>query len=120
MPGRGRSARILDLSDGRARMSQRRHEERIELDAVLRRFADRSPLRLSAVGELDPRSFTHLLGWLSRAYETPAIGGRRSASSSDGRAEIALIAPLDGARTTLTVPHGRLDTPDYRLEVRLR
>ena len=101
-------------------MMQRRHGERTELEAVLRRFAERSPLTLSALDELDPGSFTHLLGWLSRAYETPAVGGRRQASSSDGRAEIVLVAPPNGARTMLRVPHGRLDTPDYRLEVRQR
>ena len=120
MPGRGRSARLLDLAGGHARMMQRRRAERIELEAVLRRFAARSPLTLSALDELDPHGFTHLLGWLSRAYETPAVGGRRRASSSDGRAEIVLIAPPDGARTMLRVPHGCLDTPDYRLEVRVR
>jgi hypothetical protein len=101
-------------------MMQRRDAERIELETVLRRFAQRSPLTLSVLAELDPRSFTHLLSWVSRAYETPAVGGRRQASSSDGRADIVLVAPPDGARTTLSVPHGRLDTPDYRLEVRLR
>jgi uncharacterized protein (TIGR02677 family) len=119
-PGRGRSARILDLAEGRARLAKDRHAERLELEAVLRRFADRSPLTLSDLAEIDPRSFTHLLGWLSRAYEAPAVGGRRRASSSDGRAEILLVAPPDGARTVLRVPHGRLDTPDYRLEVTLR
>lgn len=120
LPGRGRSARVLELAEGRARMMQRRHAERTELEAVLSRFAERCPLTLSALDELDPGSFTHLLGWLSRAYETPAVGGRRRASSSDGRAEIVLVEPPDGARTTLRVPHGRLDTPDYRLEVRQR
>ena len=120
MPGRGRSARVLDLTDGHARMLRRRDAERKELEAVLRRFAKRSPLTLSALGELDPRGFTHLLSWLSRAYETPAVGGRRRAVSSDGRAEIVLLAPPDGARTVLRVPHGRLDTLDYGLEVRLR
>jgi uncharacterized protein (TIGR02677 family) len=120
LPGRGRSAKVLDLAGGHARMVHRRHAERAELEAVLRRFADRSPLTLSALEELDPRSFAHLLGWISRAYETPAVGGRRQASSSDGRADIVLVAEPDGARTMLKVPHGRLDTPDYRLEVRLR
>ncbi len=120
LPGRGRSARILDLAAGHDRMVQHRRAEHAELEAVLRRFAERSPLTLSALEELDPRSFAHLLGWISRAYETPAVGGRRRAGSSDGRADIVLVAAPDGRRTTLKLPHGQLDTPDYRLEVRLR
>lgn len=119
-PGRGRSARVLDLADGRRRLAEQRRGERAELEAVLRRFASQSPLALSDLVTLDPCSFGHLLAWVSRAYETPATEGRRRASSSDGRAEIVLVAPADGARTVLEVAHGRLDTPDYRLEVRLR
>lgn len=119
-PGRGRSARVIDLAAGRERVIAERAAERAELEAVLRRFAGRSPLVLSDLEVLDPRSFSHLLGWISRAYEAPAIDGRRRAASSDGRAEIALTAPSIGARTVLTTPHGRLDTPDYQLEVRLR
>ncbi len=119
-PGRGRSARLLDLADGATRLAVTRRAERAELASVLERFAGRSPLVLSDLEALDPCSFSHLLSWISRAYEAPAIAGRRRASSADGRAEIVLVAPADGARTVLCVPFGRLETPDYRLEVELR
>lgn len=119
-PGSGRSAGVADLSAGRERMAQRRAAERAELAAVLRRFADRGPVRLSDVARVDEHELTHLLAWISRAYEAPARDGVRRAGSSDGRGEIRLVAPADGARTTLRAPHGALETPDYRLEVILR
>lgn len=119
-PGTGRGAWVPDLSAGRARMAQRRAAERAELAAVLERFAARDAVRLSDVAQVDERELTHLLSWVSRAYEAPAHDGVRWAGSSDGRAEIRLVEPADGARTTLRAPHGTLETPDYRLEVTLR
>jgi uncharacterized protein (TIGR02677 family) len=119
-PGTGRGAQVPDLSAGRARMAQRRAAERAELASVLERFADRGVVRLSDVAQVDERELTHLLAWLSRAYEAPARDGVRRAASSDGRGEIRLIEPPEGARTTLHAPHGTLETPDYRLEVTLR
>jgi uncharacterized protein (TIGR02677 family) len=119
-PGTGRGARVPDLGAGRARMAQRRAAERAELAAVLERFADRGAVRLSQVARVDERELTHLLAWISRAYEAPARDGVRRAASSDGRAEIRLLEPQVGARTTLRAPHGLLETPDYRLEVTSR
>jgi uncharacterized protein (TIGR02677 family) len=119
-PGTGRGARVPDLDAGRARMAQRRAAERAELTAVLERFAARGAVRLSQVARVDERELTHLLAWISRAYEAPARDGVRRAASSDGRAEICLLEPQVGARTTLRAPHGLLETPDYRLEVTLR
>lgn len=101
-------------------MAQRRGVERAELATVLERFADRGAVRLSDVAQVDERELTHLLAWISRAYEAPARDGVRRAASSDGRGEIRLVEPPDGVRTTLHAPHGRLETPDYRLEVTLR
>jgi len=119
-PGSGRCAYVPDLSSGRERLAQRRAAERAELAAVLERFADRGAVRLSDVAQVDERELTHLLSWVSRAYEAPARDGVRRAGSSDGRAEIRLVEPRDGAATTLRAPHGTLETPDYRLEVTLR
>jgi len=119
-PGTGRGAGVPDLSAGRARMARRRAAERAELAAVLERFADRGAVRLSDVAQVDERELTHLLAWISRAYEAPARDGVRRAGSSDGRGEIRLVEPPNGARTTLHAPHGTLETPDYRLEVTLR
>jgi len=122
-PGRGRGARVLDLQAGRRRVLEARARERVELDELLRRFAGLGAVRLSALGEVDEREFSHLLRWIGRAYESPAAAdGTRNALSIDGRATIVLRAPAHAARdrTTLHAPHGRLDLPDYALEVRAR
>jgi uncharacterized protein (TIGR02677 family) len=120
-PGTGRGARVPDLADARARLAERRRRERAELDAMLARFAGRRETRLSDLERLDERSFAHLLAWIGRAYEAPAgTGGARRAPSSDGRAEILLRPPGDGRRATLRAPHGRLDAPDFAVEVLLR
>jgi uncharacterized protein (TIGR02677 family) len=122
-PGRGRGARVPDLREARRRVLEARALERAELDELVRRFAARGSLRLSALEQVDEREFAHLLRWVSRAYESSAGPDRaRRALSIDGRAAIVLREPVDplGERTVLRAPHGRLDVPDYDLEVRSR
>lgn len=122
-PGRGRGSRVADLADGRRRVLEARGRERVELSELMRRFAARGTVRLSALAEVDEREFAHLLRWIGRAYEAPAgADGIRRAQSIDGRSAIVLHAPTDtlGDRTILRAPHGRLDLPDYAIEVRER
>ena len=118
--GRGRGAPIADLAEGRRRLEVRRTRERAELDALMRRMSSRGAVKLSAMESVDEREFRHLLAWISRAYEGPARrDGNRHASSSDGRATIALLPPRDPERerARLRVPHGTLELPDFRIEV---
>ena len=122
-PGRGRGSRVADLADGRRRILEARARERAELDELLRRFAARGTVRLSALAEVDEREFGHLLRWIGRAYEAPAgADGARRAQSIDGRSAIVLHAPADRLcdRTVLRAPHGRLELPDYAIEVLAR
>jgi len=119
-PGRGRGAPIRDVADDRRRLLERRRQERTELDELLRRFAARGTVRISDLGRMDEREFAHLRAWISRAYELPARNGIRSATSSDGRVEVRLVEAAHGERTTLVTPIGRLETPDFRIEVRGR
>ncbi len=122
-PGRGRGARVLDLETGRRRVLEARARERAELERLLRRFAGGGAIRLSTLAEVDEREFAHVLRWIGRAYEAPAaVDGTRHALSIDGRAAIVLRAPADPNRdrAALRAPHGRLDLPDYALEVRTR
>jgi len=119
-PGRGRGAPIPDTTAGRRLVAERHRREREELNELLGRFAERGAVRLSQLSEVDECEFMHLRAWISRAYEAPAHEGTRTLVSSDGRAAIKLAEPGDGARVTLATPLGRLEMPDYRLEVARR
>lgn len=119
-PGTGRGAQIADLSEGRRRFDERRVAERRELDELLERMAARGPVKVSSLERVDAHEFRHLLGWIGRAYEAaPGRDGARRASSTDGRATIALRPPADAhrERARLRAPHGTLDMPDFEIEV---
>jgi uncharacterized protein (TIGR02677 family) len=119
-PGTGRGAQIADLSESRRRFEERRAAERRELDVLLARMAARGPVKVSSLERVDAHEFRHLLGWIGRAYESaPGRDGARRASSTDGRATIALRAPADSRRerARLRAPHGTLDMPDFEIEV---
>jgi uncharacterized protein (TIGR02677 family) len=119
-PGTGRGAQIADLSESRRRFEERRAAERRELDELLARMAARGPIKVSSLERVDAHEFRHLLGWIGRAYESaPGRDGARRASSTDGRATIALRPPADSRRerARLRAPHGTLDMPDFEIEV---
>lgn len=119
-PGSGRGAQIADLSESRRQLEARRVAERRELDELLERMSARGTVRLSSLAHVDAHEFRHLLGWISRAYEAPpGADGARRASSTDGRATIALRQPGDPhrERARLHAPHGTLDLPDFEIEV---
>jgi uncharacterized protein (TIGR02677 family) len=119
-PGTGRGAQIADLSESRLRFEQRRAAERRELEELLARMTARGPVKVSSLEGVDAHEFRHLLGWIGRAYESaPGRDGARRASSTDGRATIALRPPVDprGERARLRAPHGTLDMPDFQIEV---
>lgn len=122
-PGTGRGAQIRDLTEGRRRFEERRRAELRELAELLARLSSNGPIKLSSVGRVNRSEFCHLLAWIGRAYESPVgADGRRRASSTDGRATIALREPADPhrERTKLGAPHGNLDLPDFELEVLTR
>ena len=119
-PGTGRGAQIVDLSESRRRFEERRSAECRELDELLARMAARGPIKVSSLDRVDAHEFRHLLGWIGRAYESaPGRDGARRASSTDGRATIALRPPADSRRerARLRAPHGTLDMPDFEIEV---
>lgn len=122
-PGTGRGAQVRDLSEGRRRFEERRRAEHRELAELLARLSSQSPIKLSSVARVNHCEFRHLLAWIGRAYESP-VGAdrRRRASSTDGRATIALREPTDPyrERTKLSAPHGMLDLPNFELEVLTR
>jgi uncharacterized protein (TIGR02677 family) len=114
----GRTPAALDFSDGRAWMSAVRRREREELDAALSRFAGHGAQRLSAVGALSSGELAQLLALLDEALVAPRDpSGARRARSADGRHEIVLAPPPDGAWVVLDTAAGRLRCLDYTLQV---
>jgi uncharacterized protein (TIGR02677 family) len=119
-PGRGRGAPIADLAESRRQFEERRAAERRKLDELLARLSASGPIKVSMLEHVDAHEFRHLLGWIGRAYEAPpSPDGARRASSTDGRATIALRQPADPRRerARLCTPHGTLDLPDFLIEV---
>ncbi|MEV4089839.1 DUF2397 family protein, partial [Nonomuraea fuscirosea] len=93
--------------------------ERAELEAAWAALVTTGAMRLSRMGDLDHDTFGRLLDLLGRALaERPDSTGFRRAVTSDGRVEIVLRAPDDGAVAVLRTPAGWFRGPDYLIDVR--
>jgi hypothetical protein len=78
-------------------------------------------VRLSAFRRLDHALFERLLELLGRALaSTPDSSGLRRGSTADGRVEVLLKAPPDGASATLVTPRGTFQGPDYEIQIQAR
>ncbi|MEV4112064.1 TIGR02677 family protein [Nonomuraea sp. NPDC049695] len=115
----GRTGRVRDVDRLRAERRARAEKERAELEAAWSALATTGAMRLSQMGELDHDTFGRLLDLLGRALaERPDSTGFRRAVTSDGRVEIVLRAPDDGAVAVLRTPEGWFRGPDYLIDVR--
>jgi len=116
----GRPGRVRDVTAIRAARRARAERERAELEAAWAALATSGPVRLSSFDGLDPGGFGRLLELLGRALaERADAEGTRRAVTSDGRAEILLRPPPDGAVAELRTSEGRLRGPDYLVDIRL-
>lgn len=114
----GRPPRVADHSRQRRWLAAKARRERAQLDAAIARFAGRGELTLSMVGDLDPEAFDLVLHLLDTALTAPTDpDGRRTARTIDGRLEVMLSRPPDGATCLVATQSGRLHAPDYRLTV---
>jgi uncharacterized protein (TIGR02677 family) len=115
-----RTAPAADHRQSKAWIAQRRRHEQARVDAALRRFAGRGPLRLSEVARLEGAEFDLLLALLDEALGAPRKkGDTRTARTGDGRLEVALHPPAHRDDwVTLTTPRGALCCLNYRIEVR--
>ncbi|MFC5831847.1 TIGR02677 family protein [Nonomuraea insulae] len=115
----GRTGKVRDVAALRAERRARAEKERAELEAAWAALATTGAMRLSQLGELDHDTFGRLLDLLGRALaERPDSTGFRRAVTSDGRVEIVLRAPDDGAVAVLRTPEGWFRGPDYLIDVR--
>ncbi|WP_326644380.1 TIGR02677 family protein [Nonomuraea fuscirosea] len=115
----GRTGRVRDVAALRAQRRALAGRERAELEAAWAALVTTGAMRLSRMGDLDHDTFGRLLDLLGRALaERPDSTGFRRAVTSDGRVEIVLRAPDDGAVAVLRTPAGWFRGPDYLIDVR--
>jgi uncharacterized protein (TIGR02677 family) len=118
----GRPPAAPDHGHTREWLAQRQRRDRQRQEVALRRFLDRGPVRLSALGAVDEDELDLLLMLLDASLGQPAgEGGIRRGTTPDGRLAIVLGGPDDGAPPALLrATGGVLACADYVLEVRRR
>lgn len=114
-----RTGRVRDVAAIKAARAERALAERAELEAAWDLLDTGGPVRLSGFGRLDHGAFERLLELLGRTLASgPTSSGIRRATTTDGKVEIVLRRPADGAIAHITTPHGRFSGPDYEIEIR--
>ncbi|MCE7003921.1 TIGR02677 family protein [Kibdelosporangium philippinense] len=116
-----RTGRVRDVAVIKAARAQRALAERAELEAAWSMLDTGGVVRLSSFGRLDHSVFERLLDLLGRALGN-AVGddGLCHGTTSDGRVEILLRQPPNGATTSLVTPRGVFHGPDYEIEIKTR
>lgn len=114
-----RTGRVRDVTAVKAARAQRARAERAELEAAWDMLDTSGSIRLSGFGHLDHALFERLLELLGAALaSSPDPSGSRRSTTTDGRIEIFLRPPADGAMARLDTPRGTFRGPDYEIEVR--
>jgi uncharacterized protein (TIGR02677 family) len=114
-----RTGKVRDISAIKAARAEQALAERAELEAAWNMLDTGGAVRLSGFGGLDHSVFERLLDLLGRALGSgPGPGGTRRSTTSDGRIEIVLRPPRDGAVARLATPRGVFHGPDYEIEIR--
>lgn len=114
-----RTGRVRDVGAIKAARAGQALEERAQLEAAWNMLDTGGPVRLSGFGKLEHTAFERLLELLGRALSnSPTSSGTRRSTTTDGKIEIVLREPADGAIAHLTTPHGRFSGPDYEIEIR--
>lgn len=115
-----RTGKVRDVAEVRAARQERARLERAELEAAWQELDTAGPVRLSRFAELDHGVFERLLELVGRALSAAADStGARRGGTGDGRVEIVLREPADGARTCLRTARGEFRGPDYQVEIRV-
>ncbi|MFR9730955.1 TIGR02677 family protein [Saccharopolyspora sp. MS10] len=116
----GNTGKVRDVTGVAALRAARARRERAELESAWQRLGTGGEVRLSSFGELEIGVFDRLLDLLGRALASSADErGRRRACTGDGRVEIVLRDPADGATARLRTSRGTLTSADYAVDVRV-
>ncbi len=115
---RGKPNKVTDRSEAKRRLADiaaRQAEQAGEARALL---ATDGPVRLSRLGELEPRAFDLFLGLLGDALATwrPDMTSTM-ATSGDGSMEIRLTALDDGTTAEVRTRHGVFSGPDHLVDI---
>jgi uncharacterized protein (TIGR02677 family) len=120
LSNRGRTSPVADPSQVRAARQRAQAEALAAHDAVQEALTTRGSVRLSTFGRLPAAEFAELLSLLAAGLEAPAGGdGARRALSADGRVEVVLSDPGDGASARLATEEGVLHGPDLVVSISL-
>nr|WP_229890384.1 TIGR02677 family protein [Streptomyces mashuensis] len=115
---RGRPRKVEDRSEARRYLAEIAAKQAAETAAARARLATDGPVRLSALGGLDPLSFGLFLQLLGDALATWRPGmTHTTATSNDGSMEIRLRALDDGTTAELVTPGGTFRGPDHVVEI---
>jgi uncharacterized protein (TIGR02677 family) len=114
-----RTGRVRDMALVKAARAEQARAERAELEAAWNMLETGGTIRLSSFGRLDHAVFERLLDLLGRALASaPESAGARRSTTADGKIEILLRPPADGAIARLSTPRGVFHGPDYLIEIR--
>jgi len=113
-----RTGKVRDVATVRRERAGLARAEREAAGLALESLCTDGRVRLSALADLELEPFRQLVDLVGRAVSQPAAAERR-ARSTDGRVEIVLVDPLDGARALVRTGTGTLECPDFELTITL-
>lgn len=115
---RGKPRRVSDRSEAKRRLAEIAAREAEQAGAARARLVTDGPVRMSRLGELDPRAFDLFLRLLGDALATWRPGMKSTtATSGDGSMEIRLTALDDGTTAEVGTPHGVFSGPDHLVDI---
>ncbi|MEV8315823.1 TIGR02677 family protein [Streptomyces sp. NPDC059900] len=115
---RGKPRRVADRGEAKRHLAELADRQAGEARQARDRLVTGGPVRLSRMGELDPRAFQLFLRLLGDALATwrPGMTGTVT-TSSDGSMEIRLTALDDGSTAEVRTCDGVFSGPDHLIDI---
>jgi uncharacterized protein (TIGR02677 family) len=118
LTNKGRLRPVRDPNLVRAARQRAQAEALAAHDNVQAALVTGGSVRLSTFGRLPADAFAELLALLASGLDTPvAADGSRRALSVDGRVEVVLCDPTDGAIAAVSTEGGVLHGPDLHVAI---